>query len=142
PDFSSDDIFMQRLEAWCSSGKIAYGEDQIAYSAPIEPGAAALARKVPDEIRRRRVLALMLGDTSMGMINGYFGPRLLNRHGFTEHKIDQAWIMDPGRGIDSTRIDAALHFVKDRGVTFHWGEPGVEDFTETATREQLRDYLA
>ena len=45
-------------------------------------------------IRKRRVLALMLGDTSMGMINGYFGPRLLNRHGFTEHKIDQAWIID------------------------------------------------
>ena len=33
----------------------------------------------------------MLGDTSMGMINGYFGPRLLNRVGFAEHKVDQAW---------------------------------------------------
>ena len=38
----------------------------------------AVARDVADEIRERRVLVLMLGDTSMGMINGYFGPRLLN----------------------------------------------------------------
>src|SRR5260370_4254306 len=83
----------------------------------------------------------MLGDTSMGMINGYFGPRLLNRHGFTEHKIDQAWIIDRGRRIEAKRIDDAMRFVRDRGVTFHWEEPGTEDFTETCTREQLRDYL-
>jgi L-fucose isomerase-like protein len=78
----------------------------------------------------------------MGMINGYFGPRLLGRYGFAEHKIDQAWIIDRGRRIEKNRIDDALRFVKDKGVTFHWGEAGVEDFTEDSTREQLRDYLA
>ena len=51
------------------------------------------------EIRRKRVLALMLGDTSMGMINGYFGPRLLYPIGFSEHKVDQAWL-DRARAID------------------------------------------
>jgi L-fucose isomerase-like protein len=84
----------------------------------------------------------MLGDTSMGMINGYFGPRLLTKHGFTEHKIDQAWIVDRGARISDRRLDDALAFVKDRGVTFHWGGSGAEDFDERATREQLRDYLA
>ena len=59
---------------------------------------AGIARDAAADIRRRRVLVMMLGDTSMGMINGYFGPRLLNRHGFTEHKVDQAWIIDRGRG--------------------------------------------
>ena len=44
----------------------------------------------------------------MGMINGYFGPRLLNRHGFSEHKIDQAWIIDRGKRIDDKRIDDAF----------------------------------
>jgi L-fucose isomerase-like protein len=81
---------------------------------------------------------MMLGDTSMGMINGYFGPRLLNQHHFSEHKIDQAWIIDRGRRIEEKRIDAALFFVKEKGVTFHYGG----DFDEKATREQLRDYLA
>jgi L-fucose isomerase-like protein len=137
-DYTSDDVFMSRLETWCSSGKIAYAEDQIRYFAPISDAAAATAKQVADEIRRRRVLVLMLGDTSMGMINGYFGPRLLNRHGFTEHKIDQAWIIDRGRRIDEKRIDGALAFVKDKGVTFHYQG----DFDEKATREQLRDYLA
>jgi L-fucose isomerase-like protein len=83
----------------------------------------------------------MLGDTSMGMINGYFGPRLLHPHGFAEHKIDQAWIIDRGRRIDERRIDDALAYVKDKGVTFHWKEGDAQDFTEQSTREQLRDYL-
>ena len=81
-------------------------------------------------IRKRRPLVLMLGDTSMGMINGYFGPRLLSKYGFAEHKIDQAWIIDRGSRIAEKRIADALAFVKDRGVTFHYGEPGAEDGDE------------
>jgi L-fucose isomerase-like protein len=142
PDWMADDTFMTRLEEWCETGAIVYGQEDIAYDVPVSPEATALALDVAREFQDRRALILMLGDTSMGMINGYFGPRLLNKHGFTEHKVDQAWILSRGRGIEDSRIDDALAFVKDRGVTFHWGVPGAEDFTEDATREQLRDYLA
>jgi L-fucose isomerase-like protein len=75
------------------------------------------------------------------MINGYFGPRLLAPYGFSEHKIDQAWLIDRGRRIEDERIDAALAFVKDKGLTFHWKEDGADDFDENSSREQLRDYL-
>jgi L-fucose isomerase-like protein len=141
-DWTADAGFMARLDEWCSTGRIAYPEDEIRYHAPISPEAAALAGEVAAAIRRRRVLALMLGDTSMGMINGYFGPRLLNRIGFTEHKVDQAWIIERGRAVDPKRIEAAYAFVKAKGITFHYGGKGAEDFDEAATKEQLRDYLA
>lgn len=142
PDWTTDDAFMASLEQWCTTGRIRYREDELHYSAAVSDSAAAIAKTVAGDIRRRRVLALMLGDTSMGMINGYFGPRLLNPIGFTEHKIDQAWIIDRGARIDARRIDAALAFVKEKGVTFHYREAGAADFDENATREQLRDYLA
>jgi L-fucose isomerase-like protein len=141
-DWSKDEPFMERLDAWCTTGRIEWPTDGIAYHAPVTPEASMLARGVAQSFRDRRALLLMLGDTSMGMINGYFGPRLLNRHGFTEHKIDQAWIIDRGRRIDDKRIDDAFTFVKDKGVTFHWRDGDAQDFTEAATREQLRDYLA
>jgi L-fucose isomerase-like protein len=141
-DWTADERFMARLEEWCETGRIAYGEEDIAYHAPISAEAAARAHAVARGLQDRRALILMLGDTSMGMINGYFGPRLLNRHHFTEHKVDQAWIISKGREITEARIQDALAFVKDRGVVFHWAEEGAKDFTERATREQLRDYLA
>lgn len=141
-DWTADAAFMERLEEWCNTGRICYAEDQIAYTAAISEEALQRAERVAEQIRRRRILALMLGDTSMGMINGYFGPRLLNTIGFTEHKVDQAWIIDRGRRISDQRIDAAFKFVCDAGVTFHWRESGADDFDEAATREQLRDYLA
>jgi L-fucose isomerase-like protein len=141
-DWAADERFMERLDQWCSTGRVAYAEDEVAYAAAVPPGAAALARDVAAGIKRRRVLALMLGDTSMGMINGYLGPRRLAPIGFAEHKVDQAWIIDRGRRIDDARLDTALAFVKEKGVTFHWREAGAEDFDERATREQLRDYLA
>lgn len=141
PEFTQDDAFMARLEQWCTRGAVHYPEDDIAYSAPVSEAASALAREVAAEFKARRALILMLGDTSMGMINGYFGPRLLHKHGFAEHKVDQAWIIDRGRRIGESRIDAALDFVVQKGATLHWNDPDAEDFTHTATREQLRDYL-
>ena len=142
PDWTTDSVFMDRLREWCTTGQIAYAEDSIRYHAPVSAAAAKLAREVADEVKRRRILIMMLGDTSMGMINGYFGPRLLNQHGFTEHKIDQAWIIDRGKRIEQKRIDDALAFVKSKGLTFHWKEGDAQDFDEQSSKEQLRDYLA
>jgi L-fucose isomerase-like protein len=140
-DWPQDEAFMARLEEWCTTGRIEYPADEI--RAPsASAGSNPVAESVLADIKRRRVLALMLGDTSMGMINGYFGPRLLNPIGFTEHKVDQAWIIDRGQHVEDKRIDGALRFVKEKGVTFHWEAQGAEDFDENATREQLRDYLA
>jgi L-fucose isomerase-like protein len=141
-DFSKEAEFMERLDEWCTTGRIFYEENEITYHAPISADASRRARKVADAIRARRILIMMLGDTSMGMINGYFGPRLLAPYGFSEHKVDQSWILERGRHVDAKRIDAAFAFVRDKGVTFHWRENGADDFDESCTREQLRDYLA
>jgi L-fucose isomerase-like protein len=141
-DWTADKGFMDRLAEWCETGTIAYAEKGISYDAPVPSDAAIIAQSIAEQIRRRHILILMLGDTSMGMINGYFGPRLLYRYGFAEHKIDQAWIIDRGSRIENRRIADALQFVRDHGVIFHWKQNGASDFDENATREQLRDYLA
>jgi L-fucose isomerase-like protein len=141
-DWTEDQKFMDRLAEWCETQSIAYSEEELSYEAPISSEAAATARSIAEQIRKRRILILMFGDTSMGMINGYFGPRLLHRYGFAEHKVDQAWIIHRGATIEGKRIDDAFKFVQDRGVIFHWKENGAADFDENATREQLRDYLA
>jgi L-fucose isomerase-like protein len=141
-DWTRDETFMARLDEWCSTGQVRYSESELHYAAEVSPEARRLAEKVVGEIRRQRVLALMLGDTSMGMINGYFGPRLLSRHGFAEHKVDQAWLPVRMKDVKPERVEAALRFVREKGVTFHWREKDAEDFTEDATRTQLQMYLA
>lgn len=138
-DWTEDEAFMARLDEWCRTGRTVYPESEVTAAAATRD---ALAAEVLGGIRKRRVLALMLGDTSMGMINGYFGPRLLNPIGFTEHKIDQAWLVDRAPKVDAGRVEDAYRFVCSRGVTFHHGEGEAEDFGPEATKEQLRDYLA
>ncbi|WP_319530502.1 hypothetical protein [uncultured Cohaesibacter sp.] len=144
PDWSENDLFMSRLEEWTTTGRIRYPENDLGFSAAISPEAHATAMEVAREIRRRRIMIMMLGDTSQGMINGYFGTRLLTRYGFTENKIDQAWVLEWGQKIAEERIDQALQFVQDKGITFHWQEEALDcsDFTKEQSREQLRDYLA
>lgn len=142
PNWSRDRLFMARLDEWCSTGVIRYSEAELHGSAVVTPQARELAQQVVAEIRRRRILALMLGDTSMGMINGYFGPRVLARYGFAEHKVDQAWLPVRMKDVKPERVEEAFRLVRDRGVKFHWGESGAEDFTEDATKTQLWMYLA
>ena len=141
-DWTKDADFMERLDEWCSTGRIAYDEKELHEAAPVSAEALKLAEKVVVGIRSRRVLALMLGDTSMGMINGYFGPRMLARHGFAEHKVDQAWLPERMKQLKPERVEQAFRFVREKGVTFHWKEKDAEDFTEEATRKQLCMYLA
>jgi L-fucose isomerase-like protein len=141
-DWSSDATFMDRLDAWCTTGRIPYDDGEVRGAASVSDEALEVAERVAGAIRRRRVLALMLGDTSMGMINGYFGPRMLHPIGFTEHKVDQAWLLDRSRSVAESRVEDAFRFVQDRGVVFHWRAKEAPDFTEDSTREQLRYYLA
>lgn len=141
-DWSQDAAFMERLDEWCSTGQIRYSEKELHYSAPVTAESQSIAAKVLEDIRRKRILALMLGDTSMGMINGYFGPRMLAKIGFAEHKVDQAWLPARAKEIEPERINAAFDFVRTKGVQFHWGESDAEDFTEESTKSQLAMYLA
>jgi L-fucose isomerase-like protein len=140
-DWTTDARFMERLDEWCNTGRIGYDTSELYDAAPLAAEAKSIAERVHDEIRRKRILALMLGDTSMGMINGYFGPRLLYKFGFSEHKIDQAWLIERGATVPDKRVDDAFAFVKDKGVKFHWLDVDAGDFTPEASREQIRCYL-
>jgi len=141
-DWTADAGFMEHLDEWCKTGRIDYSTAEIHPGPALDAASNATAGKVLDGIRRKRVLALMLGDTSMGMINGYFGPRLLYPIGFSEHKVDQAWLIERTPTVSDKRVDDAFRFVQEKGVQFHWNEGGASDFTPAATREQIRGYLA
>ena len=65
-DWTRDPAFMERLDEWCSTGQVRYRTDELHASAPVSADAQKLADEVVRAIRRRRILALMLGDTSMG----------------------------------------------------------------------------
>ncbi len=137
-DLTTDDAFMAGLTAWLRDGAVGHPDDAVHAAPTVSAGARDTATRVRASLGARRPLAMMLGDTSMGMINGYFGPQRLARHGFSEHKVDQAWLIEQGKQVDPARVDAAFDFVQQAGVTFHWQG----DFTPDATRAQLRDYLA
>ncbi len=143
-DWTADAGFMERLDEWCSTGQIHYATGELHGCRGRNARAAAAGRRrFSPKIRQRRILALMLGDTSMGMINGYFGPRLLYQIGFSEHKVDQAWLIDRVKiGHAMQRVDDAFRFVQDRGVDLPLEGGRRRGLHAEATREQLRGYLA
>ena len=77
-DWSADAHFMDLLAQWCETGRITYPENEIHYHASVSSAAARLAQQATKAIRDRRILVLMLGDTSMGMINSDFADGLFS----------------------------------------------------------------
>ena len=130
-NLAADEWFMAALEGWVRDGTVDHDDSFIT------PAPARCRRRrrlgrpsMYAGMQAKRPGGAMLGDTSMGMINGYFGPQRLARVGFSEHKIDQAWVIEQGKGVGPRRVDDALAFVRERGVEFHYGD----DFDERATR--------
>src|SRR5437762_191078 len=65
-DWTADARFMERLDEWCSTGRIAHDNRELRGAGAASAAAVRTAEGVLAGIRRKRVLALMLGDTSMG----------------------------------------------------------------------------
>src|SRR4051794_37649619 len=61
-DWTADARFMERLDQWCRTGSIEYDTEELHGPGEVSPESAEVADRVLAEIRRKRVLALMLGD--------------------------------------------------------------------------------
>ena len=142
-DWTADEAFMDRLSAWCENGRIVYDNAEVRMGFGVTEAHEDVVDGVLAEIRRRRVLALMLGDTSMGMINGYFGPRLLT-HARLQRAQGRPGLADrprpggrrpPGRGRLRVRQGPGRHLplagARRRGLR-----------PRRRPEEQLRGYLA
>ncbi len=55
PDWTADARFMERLDEWCSTGRIDYDTSSLHAAAPVSAEAVATAESVLAGIRRRRV---------------------------------------------------------------------------------------
>src|SRR5947209_2290732 len=55
-DWTADGPFMERLDEWCSTGRIGYDTSELRAAPAVTPEAAALAGRVLDQVRRKRVL--------------------------------------------------------------------------------------
>jgi hypothetical protein len=66
PDWTADPQFMERLDEWCTTGKIGYDTSELLEPGPVEAGATAVAGDVLAQIRRKRVLALPVGRRTAG----------------------------------------------------------------------------
>ena len=138
--------FMERLERVVPhrAHRLRRGRDRLSRAGRRPPAQPPSARPRSRQIRKRRVL----DPDARRHLDGH-DQRLLrrraccNRHGFTEHKVDQAWIIDRGERIDrqAHRRRASLREGQGRHLPLGRGRAPTTS-TERATREQLRDYLA
>ena len=136
-DLTTDKWFMDALDTWVRTGRSS--TTPAASKAPPAPIESRVVDGVFAGMRAKRPLAAMLGDTSMGMINGYFGPQRLARVGFSRAQ-DRPGVGDrtgqDGRRAPRRRRARVRARPRCRVPLRRRLRPS------SATRNQLRDYCA
>ena len=99
---------------------------------------SAVVDKIVADMKKKRPLLMMLGDTSMGMINGYFGPQRLAKSVSPSTRSIRRGSSSKASRSSEERIDDALAFVKDKGVN----STTAATSPKKPTRGQLRGYCA
>ncbi|MEM9243777.1 MAG: fucose isomerase [Pseudomonadota bacterium] len=133
-DWTTDDSLMKKLAQFLQQGNIDYPNEAV----PAALTNSTVASEIAEDIQQNPIISLLFGDTSMGMINGYLGRKIMRQAGFVEHKIDQCWLNDKAPTIEQATIDKAYQWLLDKGVTFHFEE----GFDEESIKLQLRYYYS
>ena len=142
PDWTADAPFMDRLDEWCSTGRIVYAHERAPRRRRDRPESSPLAAGVPKTIRQ----PARARPDARRHLDGH-DQRLLRPPAALPDRVHRAQGR-PGlahRSGQSGQRPARRRRLPVRpgqGVTFHWKEADAEDFTAEATREQLRGYLA
>jgi len=142
--FSADPVFMQRLKAWCESGRIEYDLSHLVAAEQLKiPAAPArfgeeLAR---DIIKHKRIMG-QLDPGCMGMLNALINPTKLGAIGMPVELLNQSDLVAEMQRVDDREAQAHLDWLVDRGVWFNWGTNQFDDLVHAQVLSQMKMYAA
>ena len=142
--FSDDPAFMQRLKAWCTSGKIEYDMSHLIDAERLTIGDAAnrFGEELAEDIIRRKRIMGQLDPGCMGMLNAVINPAKLGAIGMPVELLNQSDLVAEMDLVDEREAQAHLNWLVERGVWFNWGTNQFDDLVHAQVLSQMKMYSA
>ena len=142
-DFS-DDFFHQHFAAWLRDGQIQHDlcHARALELATLTPEARALGSRLAAALQDEKAIIGVFDEGCMGMYNAIINDELLNPLGVYKERLSQSALVAEMRQVTQAEAQAALTYLTDRGMTFHFGSDEATELTPAQTLEQLRMYIA
>ena len=142
-DFS-DEYFLTGLKSWLTTGVAKHRTAHVKplARAAVPPKARALAKKVADDLRRKKSIMGIFDEGCMGMYNAIIPDELLFSTGVFKERLSQSALYYGATQVPDAEARAVYDWLKKKGMTFHLGTDDATELTEAQVIWQCKTYVA
>ncbi len=140
----TDEYFLNGLASWLKTGiakhKIAHVKPLAKASVPAK--ANAIAKKIADDLRRRKSIMGIFDEGCMGMFNAIIPDELLFQTGVYKERLSQSALYYGATQVSDAEARSVYDWLVAKGMKFHLGPNEATDLTENQILWQCKTYVA
>ncbi|TVR50858.1 MAG: fucose isomerase [Puniceicoccaceae bacterium] len=142
-DFT-DAFFLKGLEAWLRTGRLRHPTPHVKSFTRVKVPARAqtIARRIADDLRRRKSIMGVFDEGCMGMYNAIIPDELLFPTGVYKERLSQSALYYGMTQVPDKEARAVYNWLRKAGLKFHLGKNEETDLTERQVLEQCKMYIA
>jgi len=142
-DFT-DEYFLTGLKSWLSTGVATHKTAHVKplAKASVPPKARAIAKKIADDLRRRKSIMGIFDEGCMGMYNAIIPDELLFQTGVYKERLSQSALYYGATQVSDAEAQAVYQWLLKKGMKFHLGSDEATELTEAQVLWQCKTYVA
>ena len=143
-DDFSDEYFLTGLKSWLTTGVAKHRTAHVKplARAAVPPKARALAKKIADDLRRKKSIMGIFDEGCMGMYNAIIPDELLFSTGVYKERLSQSALYYGATQVPDAEARAVYDWLRAKGMTFHLGTDDATELTEAQVLWQCKTYVA
>jgi len=142
-DFT-DTFFLQGLRRWLEKGVVKHPRAHVAplSRATVPAKARVTAKKIADDLRRRKSIMGVFDEGCMGMYNAIIPDELLFPTGVYKERLSQSSLYYATTQVPDSEARAVYDWLLDKRMKFHLGTDEATELTEAQVLQQCKLYVA
>ena len=143
-DDFSDEYFLTGLQSWLTTGVAKHRTTHVKplARAAVPTKARALAKKIADDLRRKKSIMGIFDEGCMGMYNAIIPDELLFSTGVYKERLSQSALYYGATQVPDAEARAVYDWLRAKGMTFHLGTDETTELTEAQVLWQCKTYVA
>ena len=140
----SDEYFLTGLASWLKAGVAKHKATHVKplAKAALPPKARAIAKKIADDLRRRKSIMGIFDEGCMGMYNAIIPDELLFQTGVYKERLSQSALYYGATQVSDAEAKAVFQWLLKKGMTFHLGTDDKTELTKEQVLWQCKTYVA
>lgn len=142
-DFT-DEYFLAGLKSWLTTGTVRHKTAHVKplARAAVPTKARSLAKKIADDLRRRKSIMGVFDEGCMGMYNAIIPDELLFPTGVYKERLSQSALYAGATQVSDEEARAVYDWLVRKGMKFHLGTDEATELTERQVLWQCKTYVA